>query len=179
MGMSNMRSLWVLSGPALPCGARESDEIAAVLGPAREGTRWLDVCVLGQHLPQMYPVGEAHELTAEACPQFGLCPDCLGFGDMGSEQPTLPWELARGIDEVSNPCPNCGGTGRPALRVKVTRSRGSTVGSITPLPHAYVPMQPGTDPLLLAAFEIPDGMCLACGMPENGKGPRDEALHTG
>jgi len=170
-----MTGIWVTSGPGLPCGARKLGD--TVLGPARPGTTWLDVCILGQHLPQMYRDGEMNDLTADRCARLGLCPDCLGFGDLNTG--TVPGALtaARGIDEVKQPCPGCGGTGRPALRITVTRDAGAVQGSIRPLPHAYAPPVEDMDPDLAALFQVPDGMCLACGMPADGTGPRGEALH--
>lgn len=176
-------ALWVMSGPGIPCGARKTE----VMGPAVRGRVWLDVCIMGQHLPQMYRLGEASELTAGQCPQLGLCTTCYGFGDLG--QPAAEaFTLARGIDEVGNPCPACAGSGRPALRVTVTRDGSGVQGEIRALPHAYVPpegfnaeleaMFGGTPAAeVRAMFEVTADMCLACGMPRDGKGPHGEALH--
>jgi len=166
---------WVTSGPGLPCGARRLGD--SVLGPAQKGRVWLDVCILGQHLPQMYRDAELGDLTPEGCARLGLCPDCLGFGDMSPAVVTDALLAARGIDEVKRPCPGCGGTGRPALRITVTRSPDGVQGDIRPLPHAYVPPIEAVDPDLAVLFQVPDGMCLACGMPQDGTGPRGEALH--
>lgn len=181
MGMSAMdvnEKCWVLSGPAMPCGAR-------VLGPAGDGRVWLDVCVLGQHLPQMYPPKEIHELTAEDCPRFGLCDQCFGWGD--AEPPKTDalrvstrevfMHAVRRSNELTVPCPGCGGSGRPALRVSVREVPGGLEGEIHPLPHAYVQPLEGTDPVAAAAFQLPPDMCLACGMPRDGKGPRGQDLH--
>ena len=174
--------LWVPSGPGLPSGARLLGDM--VLGPAGDGRQWLDVCLLGQHLPQMYAGGQVHDLHPDGCAQLGLCPDCLGFGDLtppAEAQAMLdrhgPAYAARHLDEVTRPCPNCGGTGRPAIRITIARDTSGMTGSIRPLPHAYVPPLDGTDPELLAAFEVPPDMCLACGMPADATGPRGEALH--
>lgn len=161
---------WVTAGPAMPCGARR-------LGDAGDGRVWLDVCILGQHLPQMYEPGDLRDLTAEGCARLGLCPDCLGFGDLDPGLAADMLQAARSIDEVPRPCPGCEGTGRPALRITLDRSGGGIQGSIRPLPHPYAPPLDGTDPVLLAAFAAPEGMCLACGMPQDGTGPRGEALH--
>jgi hypothetical protein len=167
--------VWVTSGPGIPAGAR-------VLGDAGDGRVWLDVCLFGQHLPQMYKPDDLHDLTVDGCAALGLCPDCLGFGDL---DPTpaggmlqVMW-LARSLDEVSKPCPGCGGTGRPALRVTITRDGAGTTAGLRALPHSYVPPLAGQfdDPLLAAAFEVDPHMCLACGMPPDGTGPRGEALH--
>lgn len=166
---------WVMSGPGLPCGARLLGD--DVLGPAPDGRTWLDVCILGQHLPQMYQDSEIRGLSAEDCAGLGLCPDCLGFGDLSREPVTDALMAARGVDQVERPCPGCGGTGRPAIRITVRRDSLGTEVSIRPLPHRYVPLLDGTDPLLLAASGAADGMCLACGMPQDGTGPRGEALH--
>jgi hypothetical protein len=53
-------------------------------------------------------------------------------------------------------------------------------GTIRPLPHAYVPPLTGgdaPDPELAALLGGVTGGCLACGMPTDGLGPRDERLH--
>jgi hypothetical protein len=156
-----MAAVWVLSGPGLPCGARE-------LGESGDGRTWLDVCVIGQHLPQMYAPGEIRPLDAGGA-ELGLCPDCAGFGDL---TPGVGADMAavnRGIDQIRSPCPGCGGSGRPAIRVTVTRDpSGGVTGSLRPVPHPFVP--PSGQPGML------DG-CLACGMPPDGLGPRDEVLH--
>lgn len=166
---------WVVSGPGFPCGARK-------LGAAPDGpggpTAWMDICIMGQHLPQMYPLTQIRKLTADDCPDLGLCPACLGWGDMSTEPARDLLEAARGLDEVDKPCPDCAGSGRPALRITITRSDSGIEGSIEPVPHAYVTPLPETDPQLLAAFEVPADTCLACGMPENGAGPQGEQLHV-
>ena len=162
--------IWVTSGPGLPCGARR-------LGDGPGGRVWLDVCIIGQHLPQMYRPGDLRDLTAEGCARLGLCPDCLGFGDLDPRLAADMLEAARGVDQVKSPCPGCGGSGRPALRITIRRDGSGVRGSIRPLPHEYAPPLGSPDPLLLAAFEAPGDMCLACGMPQDGTGPHGEALH--
>jgi hypothetical protein len=172
--LTTAAGIWVMG--SLPCGARELGDDA--LGPAADGRVWLDVCILGQHLPQMYARDEANDLRADDCERLGLCPDCLGFGDLDRSPVTDPLTAARGIDQVKRPCPNCGGSGRPAIRVTVRRDlSGGVTGAIRPVPHAYVPPGGIEDPDKLAAFGVAPGACLACGMPEDGKGPREEALH--
>jgi hypothetical protein len=167
--------IWVTSGPGLPCGARKLDP--RVMGDAPRGRTWVDVCIIGQHLPQMYRDTEISTLDAGGCERLGLCPDCLGFGDTAPGV-RAAFDAARAIDQIARPCANCGGSGRPAIRVSVTRTAGATTGSIRPLPHAYIPpLDP--DPELAAAFGAAPDMCLACGMPPDGKGPRDETLHPG
>jgi hypothetical protein len=167
--------IWVTSGPGLPCGARKLGD--DVLGPASRGRTWLDVCIIGQHLPQMYRDSEMRDLRPVDCARLGLCPDCLGFGDTSPAAITDARLAARGVDQVEHRCPGCGGTGRPALRVTIQRDGGGVQGSIRPLPHEYAPTTAMPGPLLLAAFEAPQDMCLACGMPQDGTGPRGEALH--
>ena len=163
--------VWVTSGPGLPCGARK-------LGDAGDGRVWLDVCILGQHLPQMYRPGEARDLTAEGCARLGLCPDCLGFGDLDPGLAAGMLEAARGVDQVKLPCPGCGGSGRPAVRVTIQRDgSGGVTGGIRPLPHEYVAPAGDFDPELAALFGAAADMCLACGMPKDGTGPRGEMLH--
>jgi hypothetical protein len=106
VGISDMKAFWVLSGPSLTCGARAIGDDHQ-LGPARKGTMWLDVCILGQHLPQMYRVTEVRELTAEACASLGLCDKCLGWGDSGGTDAREVLYAARRVDEVRQPCPGC------------------------------------------------------------------------
>ena len=168
-------AVWVTSGPGLPCGARRLGN--GLLGPAAPGKVWLDVCVIGQHLPQMYRQGELSELTAEDCAGLGLCADCLGFGDMDDSPAGDLLAAARGVDQVRRPCPNCGGTGRPALRVGIRRDASGVTGELRPLPHAYVPPLDDANRELMATFQVATDTCLACGMPQDGTGPRGEALH--
>jgi len=169
-------AFWVASGPGIPCGARRLGD--DVLGAAPPGRTWLDVCIIGQHLPQMYQDSEMRALMPGDCPALGLCPDCLGFGDTSPAVAADPLTASRGVDQVKRPCPGCGGSGRPALRVTVRRDGPDITGSIRPLPHGYVPPAGTPDPVLMAAFEAPADMCLACGMPQDGAGPRGEALHS-
>lgn len=165
---------WVYSGPGIPCGARELD--ASVLGPSTERSMWLDVCILGQHLPQMYSREEIYELHADQCEMLGICPDCFGFGDVSNSPITHPVQSARGIDQLDLACANCGGTGRPMLRIYISRSESATTAQIRPIPHKYVPPQ-FEDPELAALFGATPDMCLGCGMPPDGLGPRGEKLH--
>lgn len=122
----------------------------------------------------MYPLEEIRELTAGQAELLGLCGHCKGQGDL--DDPTLFDALARGVDEIGTPCPGCGGTGRPCLRVSVRRSQASIESTLTILPHAYITPPPGEEEERMA-FEAPPDMCLACGMPEDGRGLRGEAVH--
>lgn len=174
--------IWVTAAGFMPCGARRlTAESYAPLGQPRRGVAWLDVCIMGQHLPQMYAERDIHGLSAEGCESLGLCPDCLGFGDTGGEpgrgiiQQVL--RLARSIDEVATLCPGCGGTGRPALRVSVHRSGPETSASIVVMPHAYVPPGDHIDAERAMVFEVSTDSCLACGMRMGDKTPRGEAIH--
>jgi len=152
MRAENLHHCWVLSG-GIPSGART---IAPGDGKA---TMWLKVCVLGQHLPQMYREDEIHRITPESAPHLGLCPDCLGWGTQQENIP-LPWPgggmsaaaYPHGIDERPEPCPVCEGSGRPALRSIVTRDGGQVNGRLEFRPHEYVP--PRRDTMQV---------CLACG----------------
>lgn len=171
----NEKSYWVVSGPGFPCGARELGE--ELLGPAREGTVWLDVCLMGNHLSQMYRTEEVHELTSARAEELGLCGHCMGFGDM--DKSTLFDCLARTADETGTPCPVCAGSGRACLRVTVVRTEASITGQLRILPHRYVAPPEGDWQLELRfVFEAPPDMCLACGNPRDGRGPRDEVLHV-
>jgi hypothetical protein len=159
-----VNGVWITGGLGLPYGAREMDGSAP--WPAPDGKAWLDVCILGDHFPRVFARGDIRGLSADGCARLGLCPDCLGFGDV-SAAPAAGREA----------CPNCGGGGRPAMRDAVRRNGAAT------LPHAYVPplgdeALAGGEYLLRAAFGVPSGMCLECGLPEGDAGPDGEALHA-
>jgi len=160
---------WVTSGPALPCGARRLPP--ELMGPSNPGTIWLDVCILGTHLPQMYKESEVRELTVENCSRLGICPDCCGFGDLSNEEVTGIIQATRSVDELTQPCSNCGGSGRPAIRMTVKRNSGGITAYLNPIPHKYIPPLDGTDTKMLTLFGAPPDMCLGCGMPQG------EALH--
>ena len=150
----------VTSGP-LPAGARACE-------PTGDGRWWLSVCVLGTWLPQMYRQSETAPLDKAGCAAAGLCGDCLGFGTLewpfpgytGRDgQPAPGWFMAYQPGEGPAPCAGCGGSGRPALRVTVTRDGGTVTGGIEVLPHDYVP-----DP-----DNGPAAGCMACGNPRAGE----------
>ena len=131
--------VWSLG--VLPLGAR-------VLGEGDDGTVWIDMVTLGQHLPQRYRVSEVEPLDADRAAELGLCPACLGYGTLDSVTEVDPATFS---NEIEHPCIVCGGSGRPAIRVEVTSSPGTTEGRMTVLPHQLVP---GNE-------TIP---CLACSM---------------
>ncbi len=146
-GMSPGDAVLVWSGP-ISCGARVLDwapPTAAVHGQTNHV--WLDVCILGQHLPQSYVIGEVSPLDAELAPQLGLCVTCLGYGTADP----APVALAAGVDHIRNPCEECRGSGRPAIRVTVTRTSDSIHGNLAVLDHVVVMLKGGTT-------------CLACGL---------------
>lgn len=110
---------------------------------------WLDVCSMGTHLPQNYRLEELTPLDAETARAHGLCWDCLGYGTTADIDVTM----MPSIDHLDEPCPTCGGTGRPHLRVTIER-RGSAVTA----QMSWVAHEPVVRP------DRPD-MCVACGMP--------------
>lgn len=131
----------------IPVGARVRPDVAEYLGPpvTRDGV-WIDMCSMGQHLPQCYRVGELAPLDAEVAVRHGLCPDCLGYGTTDELR-----DLVAHSTEIAKPCGNCGGSGRPSLRVEVEQpAPGTTLGKLLPQPHA---------PVLVAEQDY----CLACG----------------
>ena len=182
------KSYWVMGAPGAPYGAK-------ILGDAERGMTgaryWVDLCLIGQHIPQMYDKQDVHELTPLDCPRLGLCAECLGFGDVGDfEQIRRSSSLtvaARGIDEMSldRLCTTCGGTGRPYTRVRILRTHGTTTGEITVLHHAYVPPLPMEDLTQAELFYARNGslfnasadMCMACSMAEDGRDSRGERIH--
>lgn len=98
---------------------------------------WVDMCVLGQHLPQMYRTEEIHELKdAAQAKSLGFCGNCLGYGNLGELD--LSNFYSYGIDEVPDPCPECGATGREFIRVELSRDKYGVEGHIKMLPHTYL-----------------------------------------
>lgn len=163
-------AVWVKFGPGIPCGAR-------VAGSAGEDRVWIDMCALGQHVPQMYHTKDLNQLTREQCARLALCEDCLGYGDLSATPGEWP-ALARRIDEVATPCPNCGGSGRPAVRCTASQDDAGTItGGITFVPHVYVPPLEVPDPDLAALFEVSTDMCMACGNAR-GFAWRGKPLHA-
>jgi hypothetical protein len=157
----------------LPCGARRLPPgYAEAVGypPAPAGETWLVVATIGQHLPLPYPDSEIGVLTTGICPDLGLCAACLGMGDLTGFPPhaaddpvDLAAFLARGFDDFAGPCAQCGGSGRPALRIIRSHRHGGHVDcQVKPLVHRYVPPLPGTPPPALAGGPA-DRWCLACG----------------
>jgi hypothetical protein len=122
-------NVWVLAGAGMPCGAR-------VAAPYDNGERvWLDVCILGQHLPQLYLKKELHPLDHKNAAELGLCDRCLGFGTRETFSDLYP----RNMTQIPGACEHCGGTGRPKIRVEVHETEHEITGRVTVLPHAYEP----------------------------------------
>lgn len=112
---------------------------------------WVDYNGGGVHLPQMYredEVGPAEDLAAH-----GFCGTCRGFGVPEDVPPSGTFLGV--VDDDRPSCPECGGSGRTAVRVEVHRARdesrvNATVDSkaveaitcdacrwaLTPQPHA-------------------------------------------
>lgn len=134
----------VMSLGVLPLGARVLDD--------HDGL-WIDVVTMGQHLPQRYRDQNdgVEPLDADKAVAHGLCPACLGYGTL-TLTPAHEIPLATTSDEITNACSECGGTGRPAIRVEIVRTPGGIESHMQVLPHQMVP---GNE-------MIP---CLACGFP--------------
>lgn len=181
--------LWVMSAPGIPCGAKR---LGVPSGSATgRGKTWIDVCIIGSHIPQMYGNPEIHPLEKSDCDRLGICPECLGFGDVGDFEVvrTSPdiTAVARDISQIASPCAHCAGSGRPAIRARVVRAAdGSVRGSMAVVPHAYVPPLPMEDlvqgelfytrnPELFGASH---DMCLACGHPRIVPLGLGEPVHT-
>lgn len=143
--------IWVLAAIGIPCAGVRTTE-----NPDRDGHFVLDVCILGQHLPQVYAEKEIRELHGpDEAESLGMCRACLGYGTM-SELPE-PWPYS--VDEVPDPCPGCGGTGRPCLRIEVRRSAGTIEAVQNIITHSFVKPWDGVPGMI-------EG-CLGC-----GEGPR-------
>lgn len=136
--------VWCVFGPGLPAGAR-------VTRIADRERLWLDVCLLGHHLPQLHRPAQIGGLPQAACAALGLCPDCLGFGTLAALDGFYPY----GVDEVPGRCATCHGTGRPCLRVSTHRTPSGTEGSVRVLPH---------NPVIRSDIKgVTGDLCLACG----------------
>lgn len=151
------KGLLALPG-GIATGARVTPEVAQVLGDPPPGRVWLDLCTMGQHLPQMYLAEEVIPLDRATAERHGMCGDCLGYGTTGEVA------LAMGSDELPQPCGTCAGSGRPAVEVEISRSPGSTVGKMRFKPHPPVLIDGRDD-------------CMACGLVP-GQGPEGMENHT-
>lgn len=99
--------------------------------PQQEGFYWLDMVVLGNHLPQMYRPHEFVEATPERARAYGLCEDCLGYGS------TEPVRLeAANIGDVRTPCGRCEATGREFVRVYRKKVKDGVQMAVQILAHA-------------------------------------------
>lgn len=143
--------VWVLAGMGLPCGART----IPIDGPnPMEPRKWLNVSIVGQHIPQLYQDFEIRPLDVPDCDELGLCPRCLGFGT--DTMPDLFWPAS--ISDLERPCQDCGGTGRPFTRVTISIGSPSLIeASLTVLPHGFKPV----------LWKVPQrlGGCRYCGEP--------------
>lgn len=133
--------VWMGTGPmGLPFAAK-------VIG---EGDPpWLDLNINGQHLPQKYHLREIELLTSGHCAAYGLCANCYGYGSTGETAP-----LAAAVDQIPDPCGDCGGTGRPVMRVHISRQHGTTEARMEVLPHAVLVIDGNPN-------------CMACGFPQD------------
>lgn len=146
-------------------------------GPLHEGDEnriVIDQNTLGQHLPQWYRPAEIGVITAALAPQLGLCPDCLGYGTLGELASDADSYYPYSVDEVPDPCGECGGSGRQYVRVTAERSDGQVTGRMEIVPHDPVygtglAAVKGISALLRAAPLGPPapGMCLACGVTQD------------
>jgi len=166
---------WVVSAPGVPFGAR-------ILGMDYRSDRiWVDVCLMGQHLPQMYAEEHVHGLGRGHCKVLGLCEECLGFGDTDTSISGDMLHAARSIDEVVNPCKNCGGTGRTAMRVRLARGFGQMAAEMSFLPHEYVKPLNNEDDVfyqeMRELFGSASDLCLACGLAR-GEKYQGEEIHV-
>lgn len=131
--------------------------VDAVLGFREKATCWLDINMLGQHLPQMYRPSEFEEATTEQIVAYGLCTECKGYGSKTLQA------VAVGVDEITDPCEVCAGVGRAAVRVRLERDDTSVTGHVTFESHEPVwsphPIDNG-DGILRK-------LCFACGLTDD------------
>jgi hypothetical protein len=144
--------LLVIAGLGIPVAARLIPGEVAPL----PGRVWLNINMLGSHIPQMYAEEEIHDvLDANCAPSWGMCGTCVGFGTTAEELGDLFWPMA--IDELPEPCEECQGTGRPWFIVTVNRTEDMTEAVVGVLPHGYVSRAHGLPGIT--------DMCLGCGEP--------------
>lgn len=116
-------------------------------------TVWLDVCIMGQHLPQQYKREEITAMTPELIKEHSLCETCQGYGttDLFEDLP-----IGAGPDQVPHPCETCGATGKKYLRVTLHRDASGVTGQMNILPHE--------------AEYREDGLCVHCSVPKDDHG---------
>jgi hypothetical protein len=172
------KDFWILHPPGMPMGCQ-------ILGDAPSSTPkmpklWVDVCALGQHMPQMHGKHEIRPLTPSLALQLGLCPECMGYGDrtpLSADMTAL--QILRGIDEVHDKCTACNGSGRPAILPIMRRHANETSVTLQMSPHPYVPTLPSNFyTSLMELFQAPTDMCLACGAAKESY-YNEEPLHNG
>jgi len=141
----------VIAGLGIPVAAKVIPEADTYL----PGRKWLNINLLGTHLPQMYADEEIHDvLDANCAPSWGMCGACAGFGTT-VPLPDLFWPLC--VDELPEPCGECHGTGRPCFLVTVNRTPDMTEAVTAVLPHGYVSRAHGLPGIT--------EQCLGCGEP--------------
>jgi hypothetical protein len=108
----------------------------------------------------VYRRSELRALTAADAPRLGLCPACLGYGTTGELAVSLDGYHPYRVDEIEDPCAECGGSGRPYVKVTIRHDNGQITGHMDVARHLPVYRERG-----LAGYAVlPDGLCLACGM---------------
>lgn len=88
-------------------GPATADEARAQTGPRI----WIDLNILGVHLPQMYREDELSLATEIDAVAAQLCTECYGYGIIAGP-------------EVDSQCGTCHGSGDPKLDVRITRDLG-------------------------------------------------------
>lgn len=94
----------------------------------------LDLCAMGQHLPQNYRRAECTPLIDDDLAAHGLCTTCRGWGltsmyDHGTVDQVLD-------GQAGDVCPDCGGSGRKGITITVNREPGKVEGHIDMAPDA-------------------------------------------
>lgn len=95
---------------------------------------WIDLCMIGQHLPQRYNVHEIKRIDSKIANELGLCPNCLGYGTLD----VLPFPATVSSDQLKNPCPKCDGSGKEFIRLQITRTETGSTGTMIILEHPYL-----------------------------------------
>lgn len=129
-------------GMPMPIGAR-------VFGDAVEGFVWLDICMMGTHLPQMYRPEELERLTPTLADEMGLCIHCLGYGVSGQVGMVPLMSDTRVLEDADLLCHGCGGSGRQGIGVTIEQDEGGTTMSVVVQDHEV---------------KLVDGVCGVCGL---------------
>lgn len=93
----------------------------AVMGPVDDDPErvWLDLNIMGSHLPQMYRRSELEPATRELCQAHELCAECLGYGGFLEVDDKGAYRTRR--------CDECRGSGSSRYYVEISQNADGSV----------------------------------------------------